>query len=123
LYFKVESAKKSSNPSDDSEFDEIIGGNRRGLRKVRQNQLETTEETENDESVNYERNFVRKNRKTTKNSFLIDECNSDTENDDDDETSEDDELNEYDLKDSIIDSNDYSHDGKLLFIYSWPRDK
>jgi hypothetical protein len=76
---------------------------------VKKNQLETTDETENDESLNYERNFARKKRKTNKNSFLMDECNSDTENDDDDETS-DDEENEYDLKDSLIDSKDYSHD-------------
>ena len=107
---KDETAKISSNPSEDSEFDEIIGGNNRRLRKVKKNQLETTDETENDESVNYERNFARKKRKTNKNSFLMDECNSDTENDDDDDETNDDEENEYDLKDSLIDSKDYSHD-------------
>ena len=44
----------------------------------------------------------------------MDECNSDTENEE--ETSEEDEENEYDLKDSLIDSKEYSHDGWLTDV-------
>ena len=102
-----EDAQKSINTSEDSEFDEILGGNRRRNRKVHANQLDSTEEDTDDEENNDCE--PKKKRKSNKNSFLIDECDSDT--DDEDESTENEE-NEYDLEDSLIDKNEYSHNGQ-----------
>jgi hypothetical protein len=111
------------NQSTDAEFNEIIGNNEHYMDKYAGDFEYLDDEDEDDNADEGNRKRARRKKKSNLIMDEADESDEDRLDDDDDEEDddedEDDDGNQYDLKDSFVDTNDYSHDDGNLFFVSY----
>jgi len=107
------------NESIDAEFNEIIGNNEHYMDKYADDFEYLDDEDEDEDEDVLKRAPTRENRKKKSTNLILDEADeSDEDRLDDDEDEEDEDGDEYDLKDSFVDANDYSHNGNCFFFFT-----
>jgi hypothetical protein len=119
LNWSSSDGESMKNDSTDAEFDDIIGNNKNFMDEYADD-FEYLDDDANEDDSTDESKIKRTRRKKTSKLILdeADESDQDRIDDEDDEENDEENEDQYDLKDSFVDTNDYSHDnGNFLFFF------
>ncbi|CAF0760948.1 unnamed protein product [Brachionus calyciflorus] len=108
----INNKNNKTNWSDDSEFDEVLGDNDKNMSHSDTQVLDD----EDDDDDEFESEFLqinkKRNKKSNKNKFIMDEAEISGDDSEDDE-----DENDYDLRDSFVDTNEVSCDESMYLRY------